>query len=249
MKRQVSGHRGVTLIEMFLAVSLLSLVIGVMFYIFAVASTTWSKSRELIEVKESAQIVLTRIEREIRGSAIDSVTIDPNYPDHGNNSISFLSAVNPTTGRTDFNNKGEMWWRKYVLFYLKHDQNASGSVTYNKYYQLYSREISLGQFSSSGTTGYDTDPITELLYQPLWSTPDIPGNKHDNDFYITQSAGTYISAEHPVIKNITQLQFVSVPPRIEIHVITGKPLIPEDPNSPPGPDKMEFTSVVVLRNR
>jgi len=58
--------RGVTLLEVIISIGIFSLLTTVIFYIFAISSRSWLKARETVDVRESAQLLISRIERELR---------------------------------------------------------------------------------------------------------------------------------------------------------------------------------------
>lgn len=87
---------GLTLLEVMVSLVIFSMLLTALFYVYSIAAQSWLKVRQQIEVKDSARITLTRIEREIRASSIISVLIE-NYPvstDPNTNDISFLTSIN-----------------------------------------------------------------------------------------------------------------------------------------------------------
>ena len=231
-----SRKRGITVMEGIISLVLLSMLMGVMFYIFSTSAKSWLKVRSSIEVRQSAQVTLTRIEKHLRTSAFKSVNIIIYPSSTANKAISFLSAYDETTGLTSYDfNSGRITWEKFIIFYLEDDTSAG-------YYKLFSKEVDLGDYSGNFATNI-LDPNT-LPYPPLISsTAGISMSSYigTTGTYKSQSdKGNYISPERLVVRNITSLTFTdSVSGRIDIEVHTGKPKNPE---------KMILKSSVSLRN-
>jgi len=245
MIRYFSKSRGFSLLESMMAVCLLSIVMGAMFYIFSVASTSWLKARKTIEVKESAQVTFTRLTSLIRSSSMNSVTII-SYPTGTNNAISFLSALDTTTGKTEYTKDGVMFWKKYMIFYLADD----GDIANPNYYKLMSKEVSLGKFINASKP-YTSEEINEFLYPPDPNTSSGTGYNLRNYLpTVTVPPSTYISPPRVVSRNITNLTFTKnmVSLSVNIKVKTGKPLKPALATSPPGAEKLELEGIVILRN-
>jgi len=236
--------RGVTLIEVFLATGIFAILASTIFYIYVVSARSWIKVRKKVEVKESAQIVLSRIERQIRASSIDSVEVKPNHTitlAGVTDAISFLNAIDPNTGMTEYDLDGNMSWKKYIIFYLADDPR----VAKGGFYQLWSREVDLGELKDK----WATDLISELPYPPLDATPSTDKQAF-NTYLDPNLVDTYISQPRPVARNITFLNFTPDPNTalVEIDIRTGKPINPNDPLSEDSEEKIELKGFVVLRN-
>lgn len=233
------GKRGLTLLEVLLATTVFSMLAGIVFYIFSVSAQSWLKVRQAVEVKESAQIVFSRIEKEIRGTSFDSVQVMSNSISGVNDTISFLSAVNPSTGRSSYNDSGEMIWQKYVIFYIEDDPKYLKSG----YYELWSREVDLDIMKDK-----TLDRISTLPYPP----DDELNSPISFSTYITKPSDSWISDPRPVSRNITHLEFTpdstSLEPTIEILIKTGKPINPGDASSEASPEKLELRGLIGLRN-
>jgi len=231
--------RALTLLEVMMALSIFLILMGAVFYIYCISTRSWLKVRQQIEVKDSAQVTFIRIQREIRSSAIKSVSVI-NYPDPNNDAISFLSSYNSTNGLTDYNDEGRMLWTRYVLFYLAQDPDIAASG----YYKLLSREVDI-----SNIPNYPTQTIDKLPYPPdPNSTTSYPMDSYIKG--LVTPVSPYVSSARTISRNITGLKFnFSITTReVDITVNTGKPLKPSSPSSPPAPDKLNITGVIVLRN-
>lgn len=241
MKNFPLNKIGLTILEVILATAIFSLLMGLVFYIFSVSAGSWLKVRQTVEIKESSQIILTRLEKEIRGTTVHSILTKNRLIPGCRDAISFLSAFDSSTGLTDYNAiSGMMKWKKFVIFYLRDDP----SYAKPGYYQLCSREVDLGIFKDRFSS---QKKITSLPY-----TPD----KHENEplefaTYFTMAKDDFISAPRPVARNITYLDFDVdyLTASIEISIKTGKPVKPNDPLSEDSPEKFEFNSFVTLKNR
>ncbi|MEQ8191175.1 MAG: hypothetical protein ABRQ39_24635 [Candidatus Eremiobacterota bacterium] len=247
MFRQKNSIRGTTLLEIMLSLTIFSMISGLMFYIFVISSGSWVKVRKGIEINESAQVLLSRIEREIRGSSINSVET-MHYIISGspapNDAISFLTAYDPNTRMTAYkNDSGEMNWKQYVIFYVDDDPK----IVPSGYYILYSKTVDLGFCSSENS--YPSIKISAFPYPPTetnWKKTHPPVNPMS--YYLTASS-TYISSRRTIARNITYLNFSTDLSSVRILVKTGKPLKPDLASSPPSNEKLELESVVVLRNK
>lgn len=234
--------RGITVIEAIVAFLIFSLLSGAIFYIFSTSSRTWFKVREAVELKESAQILMTRLERLLRASSIKSVEIIQYPSGSSSDALSFLSVYDEGGMATYNDSLSEMNWQEYVIFYLEDDPavNPSG------YYRLCSRSVFLGGFLND----YPCDVLSKLPYPPETSVT----NTFPMIDYVTGSVeppDTYITSPRVVTRNITQLNFNSHidTRKVEIFVKIGKPAKDNELQSPPGQEKLEMGTSVVLRNR
>jgi len=243
MKKNLSGPSGLTLLEVILATAIFSILTGIIFYIFSVSSGGWLKARKTVEIQESAQILLVRIEKLISSSAIESIEVT-NHTISGtpdpNDAISFLSALDPATGRTEYDTSGEMRWKKFVIFYLEDDPE----VVPEGYYQLWSREVDLGDYKDN----FGTAVISTLPYPPKLIPPGTPVSFIT---YITMVPDIYTSIARPVVRNITFLNFIphTSERTVEIEIRGGKPVNPKDAMSPPAPERLKLRTLVGLRNK
>ncbi len=235
---------GLTLIEIMISISIFLILMTALFYIYVISTKSWLKVRQKVEVKDSAQITLIRIEREIRASAIKSIDIQTYPLSTANQSISFLSSCNASSGLSDYDDgTAKMLWNKYIIFYLRDDDRVEPS----DYYKLCRKEVSINTLSVTNRTAR---PLYELPYPPLDATP-LTQIHVTNDYIDNNGTGSpYVSSENVITRNITALNFTSTSAtkRIEISVHTGKPVDPERSSSPASPEKFEFTGVVILRN-
>ncbi len=239
------NNYGVTVLESLLAITIFSMLSGVMFYIFSVSAGSWLKVRQTVEVKESAQVVLSRIERELRCTSPDSIQLMNHtissvpLPD---DVISFLSAFNSTTGKTEYDSSGHMAWQKYVIFYLEDDKK------YKKdgYYQLWSREVSLADYKGNY-------PSQQIQYMPYPHLISPPGTAQSLLAYITMAEDSYTTKPRPVDRNITYLNFTldntGLQGKVYIHIKTGKPVKPESASSEDSPEKLDIKACIGLRNK
>ena len=197
--------------------------------------------RKGVEVKESAQILMTRIEKSLRASSIESVEIE-DYPSTSDcQAISFLT-IYDEEGMASYNyTLAQMNWQEYIIFYLEDDP----AVSKDGYYRLCSRKVFLGDFLDN----YEVDILSALPYPPNSS----PGPANPMKSYITGSVVPldYLSDPRYITRNVTGLKFEKEEElsQVEISVEIGKPLNPSDPNSEEDPDKMKLSATIILRNR
>jgi len=242
MKSKILIITGVTVIEVLVASFLFSLLAGVMFYIFTVSSRTWVTVREGVELKESAQVLMTRIERLLRASSVESVEI-VKYPLTGDNeAISFLS-VYDDDGMASYNDGlAQMNWQEYIIFYIEDDP----SVSHPDYYRLCSRTVFLGDYLND----YSSDTLSNLTYPPTSSgSSHYPVDEYIRGVTIVPLE-PYLSAPRYITRNITSLGFEMDEEKreVEISVKIGKPQNPKDPASNPGTEKIELSTKIILRN-
>jgi len=242
VKGNVFKFRGMTLLEVMMALTIFLMLLGLVTYIYSTSARSWLKVRQQIEVKDSAQVTMTRIMREIRTSARKSVTVitwptTNNTPN--NQAISFLSSYDESSGVSDYDpNSGEMLWTKYIFFYVEDD----ATVVTSGYYQLFRREINIKQITSD----FSTTIIANLPYPPIPSTPSTKTNPMS--YYMTLPHDSYITSPTTVSRNITKLQFTKNGNKVEIIVNTGKPVNPSSSSSPAGSEKVNLRGIIVLRN-
>ena len=117
MKNKLSNSSGLSLLEIILSVTLFSLLAGLIIYILSVSSGSWLKVRETAEIREGAQVVISRIEKELRASSIQSAEVIEYPSESQNNAISFLSAYDEN-GMVSFNSSGEINWQNFIIFYV-----------------------------------------------------------------------------------------------------------------------------------
>lgn len=251
MFRKKFNIKGTTLLEIMLSLSIFSMISGLMFYIFFVSSGSWVKVRKGIEINESAQVLLSRIEREIRSSSFDSVEImhyKISATPAPSDAISFLSAYDPNTRMTAYKeDEGEMNWRRYIIFYVEDDPK----IVPDGYYVLFSKTVELGYCCSDDS--YPSIQISSFPFPPTEANYKAPANaktKSPMSYYLTGSS-TYISPPRTIARNITYLNFVTdlSTRSVKILVRTGKPLKPDIASSPASTEKLELESVIVLRNK
>jgi prepilin-type N-terminal cleavage/methylation domain-containing protein len=245
-KRNFSKPKGLTLLEIMLALAIFTMLLGLVVYIYTIAAKSWLKVKSQIDVKHSAQITMIRIQREIRGSAINSVMVEDSYPTAGNQAISFMSSYDDTSGRTNYDENGKMKWSKVVFYYIEKSpcERSYGNFTYNNFYQLLRRELDIKLLSDNlSTTTIDMVP----------NPPDGASTTGATMFsYLTGvSGGSYLRAPNIITRNITSLKFtVSTDKKtVAMNVSTGKPANPFDLNSAPRTDeKLTLKGLIYLRN-
>lgn len=242
--KKIKFYSGLTLLEVMISITIFLILMTSLFYIYVISTKSWLKVRQKVEVKDSAQITLIRIEREIRASAIDSIDINTYPPSTSNQAISFLSSCNASTGLSEYDDgTAKMLWNKYIIFYLLDDDK----VVPDNYYKLCRREVDINTLSVHNRT---TKPLYELPYPPLDATPLTQIHVMKDYIELNGTGSPYVSAEKTITRNITGLNFTSASAtkRVEIIVHTGKPVDPRRSSSPASPEKIDFTGVVILRN-
>lgn len=242
--RKIKFCSGLTLLEVMISISIFLMLMSALFYIYVVSTRSWLKVRQKIEVKDSAQITLTRIEREIRSTAIGSIDIQIYPVSTVNQAISFLSSYNDSKGITDYDDSsGKMLWNRYVIFYLRDDDK----VARDGFYKLCRKEVSIKTLSVNNRT---TKPLYQLPYAPLDATPPTQNHVMTDYIDLNGTGSPYVGPEKTITRNITRMGFTSYPStkKVEITVYTGKTVDPKNSSSPVSPEKLELIGAVVLRN-
>lgn len=235
---------GITLLEILFATAIFSLLAGLMFYIFSISARSWLKVRQTVEIKESSQILMARIESELRATSALSLEIidyppvaDPNQQ---SNAISFLSPYDDNGTIPEYDSyAGVMKWKKFIIFYIDDDP----AVKTEGYYQLFMRKIFLGD-------SFSTLLLKNLPYPPLSSTSVCNTNPMKNYIDGTVPSDIYLTPPRVVTGNIKKITFTvnETGKKVDIYVKIGKPVKPLAASSPESPDKMELNGTVVLRN-
>ncbi len=241
----IKKKNGVTVIEILIAIGIFSLLLTLMFYVFSISAKSWLKARNTVDIKDSGQILICRIESEIRTSAPGSVEIidypSISDPNNQSNAISFLSAYNDTGEIPEFSIIGQINWKKYVMFYLEDDP----SVAKEGYYQLFTRKLFLGSYTDNFSTGV----LKDLYYPPDANSTTTYPMAHYVD--PNTPSDTYLTPRRPVTRNIKKLNFVldSSSNTINIAVKIGKPVNEKDAASSESPETCNLTGTVLLRNK
>jgi len=66
MRNRLRNSKALTVLEVMLSCIIFSMLAGIVFYIFVVSAKSWLKVRKQVEVSESAQVIISRIERDKR---------------------------------------------------------------------------------------------------------------------------------------------------------------------------------------
>ena len=61
-KINFSKSRGLTLLEVMLALTIFTMLVGLVVYVYTIAAKSWVKARSQIDVRHSAQITMLRIQ-------------------------------------------------------------------------------------------------------------------------------------------------------------------------------------------
>ena len=241
MKKTLSG---MTLIEILVSIAIFSMLLSLMFYIFSISTKSWIKARNTVDIKDSAQILIERIENDIRASSPDSVEIIdfPNVsdPDNQSNAISFLSAYDDDGSIPKYSILGQINWKKFIIFYLRQDPG----ITASGYYQLLSKKVFLGNKDI-----FSTCVLKDLCYPPdSNSTTTYPIARYIDP---NTPSDKYLTPGRIITGNIRQLNFIfdSSSKKINIIVKIGKPVKPYETSGEESPEKYTLQSTVMLRNK
>lgn len=143
----MSSQRGLTLVELMVAATLLGLLTFAMFAIYRMGASAWAKGSVRSEMLADLQVATARLEKDLGRSTYSSFSVGA-----GGSAVSFLTPVDDTAPQTFESITGAPLWRRYVLYWL---DAASG--------ELRRREVPLpagapeesapGPIESFGTSG------------------------------------------------------------------------------------------------
>jgi len=174
----MSSRRGVTLIELLVAMGILALLVVILYSVFSVSLRAWKKADNIFKSTAIARIVLDRMSREISSAiikddnsyyllGIDSSNIGAKKTDSIGDEIYFIAALNP-----GINAKSDLC---EVGFWL--DGQATGDSSddvLRRFYAADGRKTSTGFFDFNFATG---------------TSHELSGNITDLQFTFYDSAG------------------------------------------------------------
>lgn len=108
--------RGHTLVELMVGFMLLTLLFGMLYFVYRTGAGAWKKSETQVELLQEAQVVTSRLSREVERSVYDSAEVDPG-PNIGT-AVAFLSCWNDATDQYDYDATSRSpIWHKYLICY------------------------------------------------------------------------------------------------------------------------------------
>jgi len=237
MKNYCFSWNGMTLVEAMISLAIFSMVGTMLFTIFSFSTKAWLKISDTISLRDSGNLILSRLENELSASTISSVEVIV-YPEKTvNRAISFLSAIDGDY-RIAPDSSGRMEWKKFIIFYLE------GDTTFirNGYYQLWSKEVFLGDYTSSA----DKYLLKDLPFPPL----EGESRTYPVISYIKNSIASsepYITRPRSIARYITFLDFKvnSERKKVELFFNVSKP---SNNNYETALEQMQIKSTVTLRN-
>jgi prepilin-type N-terminal cleavage/methylation domain-containing protein len=239
MKNYCFSQTGMTLLETIISVAIFSVVGTILVAIFSFSTKAWLKISETVELKNSGNLILSRLENELSASNISSVEVIV-YPEKTDNSaISFLSASNGDYQAAP-DSSGQIQWKKFIIFYLEPDTKFSQ----DGYYQLCSKEVSLGDYTSST----DKNPLKDLPFPPLeGKSTTYPVISYIKNYIAVENSELYITRPRYIARYITGLGFTvnSERKKVDLCFNIGKP---SNNNNELALEKMEIKSTITLRN-
>ncbi len=237
MKNYCFSRTGMTLLEAMISAAIFSMIGTMLFTIFSFSTKAWLKISDTIALRDSGNLILSRLESELSASTINSVEVIPCPEKTDNRAISFLSATDGDylTAPDSF---GRMEWKKFIIFYLEGDTKFS----YDGYYQLWSKEVFLGDYTSS----VDENLLKDLPFPPL----EGKGTTYPVISYIKNSIASselYITRPRAIARYITFLDFKvnSERKKVELFFNLGKP---SNNRNETAMEQMKIKSTITLRN-
>jgi len=115
---------GLSLLELMVALGLLSLMMVMMFFIYRQGASAWKKTEAQTQLLQNLQVFTNRLSRETERSIYASAAADPG-PSTGT-AVSMLSCWSDMNSRYDYSGltRGPIW-QKYLVFYYN---NATQEV-------------------------------------------------------------------------------------------------------------------------
>jgi len=239
MKTYCFYRTGMTLVEAMISVAIFSMVGTMLFTIFSFSTKAWLKISDTIALRDSGNLILSRLENELSASTINSVEVIV-YPEKTvNRAISFLSATDGNY-RTAHDSSGRMEWKKFIIFYLEIDAKFSR----DGYYQLWSKEVFLGDYASSA----DEHLLKDLPFPPLEGKGTAcPVISYIKNSITVKDSELYITRPRSIARYITYLDFKvnSERKKVELFFNLGKS---SNNSNEKAPEQMKIKSTITLRN-
>jgi len=110
MSNRIKG-RAFGLVELVISTSLLLLLVGLIFALYANSYRVWKKSADHQEVMSGLQTIVSFLTKELQAAPFESVTIDSDQE-----AISFLT-LKDNDGRSNYTDDGRPLWHHWLLFY------------------------------------------------------------------------------------------------------------------------------------
>ena len=113
-----TSHRGTTLIEAILSLTLLNLLMAFMFFVYRLGASAWQSGQADTQLAQTVQSVVDRISREASRSSIESLSFEPQAPDVAS-IIAFLSPIDQTTNSPSYDPVTllPLWHSHFVCYY------------------------------------------------------------------------------------------------------------------------------------
>lgn len=119
-KLSFKSRRGVTLLELIVAMSIWLFMSSLTYAMFISASRSWIKVSQKATLLQRFEVLAGKVQREVSGSSRSSVTISPDQ-----SALSFLSASTDNPNQPyQFGAQGRLQWQKFVVYY--HDSVSGG---------------------------------------------------------------------------------------------------------------------------
>ena len=246
MKKNFFSHKGLTILEVMISITIFSLLAGVIFYTLSVSTSVWVKISNTVELEGKGELVLGRIEKELRASTIKSVKIIK-YPEGSDNdAISFLSCYDKDM-KAGHNSLGKVKWKSFVLFYIEDDPKINSQ----RYYQLRSRKVLLGEYSEY-FVGENKNTIDTLPFPPVIAN----SNTFEMIDYITDNLPAtsppdlYITEPRSIARNIRSLNFLYEEDtrKIDMIVTFGKPQNGSYSMKGSKTEEFDLKTTIILKN-
>jgi len=226
-------------VEAMISVAIFSMVGTMLFVIFSFSTKAWLKISDTVALRDNGNLILSRLENELSASTISSVEVIV-YPEKTvNRAISFLSAIDGDY-RTAPDSSGRMEWKKFIIFYLEGDTK----FIRNRYYQLWSKEVFLGDYTSSA----DEHLLKDLPFPPLeGESRTYPVISYIKNSITVKDSELYITRPRSIARYIIFLDFKvnSERKKVELFFNVSKP---SNNNNETAPEQMKIKSTITLRN-
>lgn len=119
---QSKRSTGLTLVEVLLALTIFSILLSAIFFIFRFGLSAWHKTTTKNELLQQSQILNVRLSRELQRSSLSSLSSNPVA-----GVVAFLSPLD-SDGRFVLDTQGRPDWQEYVVYYL----NKTEHVVYRR---------------------------------------------------------------------------------------------------------------------
>lgn len=148
------------LAEVVVCIGLLTLLSGLVFFIFDIGSTAWRQTDVGSQIRKQAAVVVGDITRQAERSAFSSLSLD-------GEAVSFLTALD-NSGQIELGPDGKLLWKAYLIYYR---DSAEGLVLKTRH------DLTTALMAPVPIEDYDdgsgTKPLSDYLFNGRRLAQDV----------------------------------------------------------------------------